>query len=248
MVYGFVPTRTFSKGLARFDSSERMQLAGSDTVDISEFPEPVVYTITSRPPLGVILAEFRSETVPFLSPTVVDDIIEGQNGAKAGVREGDVLIALGDVSMLSRGIGFNEIVENLESEFAANGEVQATFYRGSAFGRTDGFNQIVDAIVNGDNLGEAVENAEDVGGEVGGLFIDDLGLEEDYDKISVSKLFSSFVSETASAIKTGLSDSPKETERKKKGGFLGMFSQETIQMEDNPNMFANKVDENTERD
>ena len=47
-----------------------------------------------------------------------------------------------------------------------NGEVTAMFFRGSQFGGTEGFDSVVDAIVNGqevdEGLVEEIENTEDV--------------------------------------------------------------------------------------
>lgn len=222
--------------------------AGADPVDISEFPAPVVYTITSAPPLGIILTEFRSNTVPYLTPTIVSDVSEGYNAAKKGVRNGDVLIGIGGSSMLEEGIDFEAVMGKLGDEIGSEGSVTATFFRGSGFGGQSGFDGLVGAIVGGEDAEEAME--EDVidevdllGGGIGILSVDDMNIPKEKE-VGIGELFGSLFKETAGAVKRGLEEPPAKAEKeKKKGGFFGFLKQETVQMEEDPNQYANKVDD-----
>lgn len=238
----FAPTPAF-RSAPRIASS----LAAADAVDIAVFPDSVSYTITSGPPLGVILTEFQSTSVPELTPVVVSDVTEGQYAARLGVREGDVLIGINGVSLLEEGVGFDSVIETIQTEFdGAAGQISATFFRGSSFGRTEGFDGLVGTIVNGGDAEEVAEEVEDVSGEGGTLNLSDIfGEEEEKEQVGVGELFSSLMKETAGAVQKGLSsdgEKPKQTEKKKSGGGLfGIFSQETVQVEDDPNQYANSA-------
>lgn len=126
--------------------------------------------------------------------------------------------------------------------FEGPGVVTATFFRGSGFGGEKGFDGIIDTIVNGGNTEEAVDDVEDIIPDEGeSLSIYDLypeGEEPD-NKISVSAVFKNLVG--------GLTEK-KPKEEKKSGGLFGMFSQESVQMEESPNEFANRVDDERRED
>mmetsp|Transcript_11779 Transcript_11779/g.23438 ORF Transcript_11779/g.23438 Transcript_11779/m.23438 type:complete len:282 (+) Transcript_11779:57-902(+) len=219
-------------------------------VDVSLLPEPVSYEIRAGPPLGLILTEFESgvegageEAGDVLTPLEVSDVSEGSAAARLGVRAGDVLVGLNGLSLLAPGIGFDVIMSAIKGEFEGEeGEVTAKFFRGSQFGGIEGFDSVVDAIVNkqevDEGLVEEIENTEDVN-----VFA--MGIEDPEAELpSAGELFSSLLKETAAAVKEGLKaeETPASSEGKKDGGGLfGMFGGggEVIQMDENPNQFAN---------
>lgn len=234
----------------RFTAFTRLP-ASTDSIDISEFPDPVVYTITSDPPLGVILTEFRSTAVPALTPTIVSDVSEGLNAAKQGVRNDDILIGIDGASVLEEGVGLEKVMETLGEAFGSKGSVAATFFRGSGYGGQKGFEGLVGAIADGENAEEAIEEEDiedEVEGGIGLISVNDLKRKED-EQVGIGQLFGSLIKETAGAVKRGLEEPAGKPKKKSGGGIFGMFSQETMQIEDDPNQFANKVnDDARERD
>mmetsp|Transcript_33048 Transcript_33048/g.98316 ORF Transcript_33048/g.98316 Transcript_33048/m.98316 type:complete len:261 (-) Transcript_33048:187-969(-) len=237
----FAPPPAFGSASVRTTTSLSVE-----AVDITKFPEAVSYTITAEPPLGIILTEFQSESVPELTPVVVSDVTEGQFAARLGVREGDVLIGINGISLLEEGIGFDSVINTIQTEFGGPaGRISAKFFRGSSFGKIDGFDGLVGTIVNGGDAEEVVDEVEDVTGEGETLNLSDIfGEEEEKEEVGVGELFSSLIKETAGAVQKGLSaEEEKKEEKKSGGGFFGMFSQETIQVDDDPNQFANSAND-----
>lgn len=238
-------TSTASLHCRTSSSTTSSIFAGSPIVELSNFPPAVSFTITTGAPLGVILSEFQSQSVSQLTPVTVVDVEIGQNAAKLGVRDGDVLIGIDGESVLVEGIGFDSIMEKIGEKFASpDGKITATFFRGSGFGREEGFDSLVGTIVNGGNAEEVVDEVEDVIPDEG----EDLNIYDLYEdgelpsnKISISKVFNNIKEEFFTQKPQ---EEKKEEKEKKSGGFFGgLFSQETIQLEDDPNEYANSVDD-----
>jgi len=244
-------------------SSSLSQLYAYDgPIELSQIPDNFSYTISSRAPLGIILSEFQCNTVPELTPLIVSDVTEMSNGAMAGVREGDILLGVNGLTALAIGAGFTEVMDSLIDGFqnSPSNEVSVTFFRGSTMGKEDGFDGFIDLIVNG----EAQQNAQNYEYDD---TVNDIDTEdEDYEPPNISdylaqkeeekrqrgqvgagQLFSSLIKETADAVQKGLESSPQqeqiEKESKKSGGLFGMFSQETVQLEDSPNAYNNPLDD-----
>ncbi|GMH88231.1 hypothetical protein TrVE_jg3791 [Triparma verrucosa] len=216
-------------------------------VELSNFPTAVTYEVEAGPPLGVILEEFQSTSDSSVTPLVVSDVSEGLNAARLGVRTGDVLIGINGLSVLAPTIGFDIVMEAIKNEFMGEtGKVKVTFFKGSEFGGVEGFDSLLGTILGGGEVEEVVEEVADVGGEGEVLNVfKDLNIEEEEVKeVGVGELFGSLFKETVSAVSTGLKEEPKEKQKEKgKGLFGGMFSQEVVQMEENPNQFANPLDD-----
>lgn len=218
-----------------------------EPVGLDSIPSSVSYTITSGSPLGIVLSEYKSSTVPEFTPLIVSDVTEMSNGALAGIREGDILLGVNGLSAIAEGIGFSQVMDSIKAGFddSPSGEITIKFFRGSVSGKKEGFDQFLDVLVNGNEY-DANENVEVDAGEYEPPTLSDLGIDMEQKEVGVGELFSALFKESAKAVQKGLESSKKERsekETKKGGGFFGMFSKETIQLDDNPNKFANPLDD-----
>lgn len=156
------------------------------------------------------------------------------------MRAGDVVISLNGLPLLTTGVGYDVIIKAITTEFEGGNEVEIGLFRGSENGGIEGFEGLVEAIVGGEDS----SSLEVEGDDETPLNLSDLGLEEE-EPVSVGELFKGLFKETKEAIGEGMKPVEKSKEEKG-GGFFGMFSQETIQENENPNRFANPESDDME--
>lgn len=205
LVSAFAAVRACRRSAAR-----TVRQASVDMDTISD----IGYTASVAKPLGVVFGENRA---PF-SGLSVDDVEDGMNGGVAGLKIGDQLLAVNGESLIGK--DFDTAMTKLKDTPSPmelklyRGSVSSLFTivsnrRGADFVEEEGDDETEEIVFDENYESPVVMSAEDFGD----------------DTISVSALAGDAAKSIGNIFGGGGGD--------KKGGFFGgMFSQETIQLED----------------
>mmetsp|Transcript_20502 Transcript_20502/g.59409 ORF Transcript_20502/g.59409 Transcript_20502/m.59409 type:complete len:234 (+) Transcript_20502:38-739(+) len=175
------------------------------------------YSTVVPKPMGIIFGENPD---PYYG-LVVDDVAEGQNGGRAGLRVGDQLMAVGNDVVV--GMDFDSVMSKLQ---AAQGNVELVMYRGTVA-------NLYTILGNQMDEGDFIRDDDD--GE------EEVIMDENYEspvKIEVKEkkpLSPGDFFKAAGKVGKMLfdDDKPKQSkEEKKKQGFFGIGG-ETIQLDGN---------------
>lgn len=176
----------------------------------------VGYFVSVDKPLGVV---FSDNEDPYFG-LVVDELDPDMNGAKAGLRKGDQLVAVNDESVV--GEEFEYVMDFLKT---SSGTLELQLYRGTVatlYTMLENMNAFQDEDEEQEIIMD--ENYET------SVYVN----VEDYEEkpISAGDVFNALKNIGSKLTEKDESYTPdKEEKKEKKGLFGGMFSQETIQLE-----------------
>jgi len=119
-VLAFVPSSSSTR--LSYVARSPSLLFATKKVDLDTIAD-VTATVTATKPLGVVFGENSS---PYFGLSV-DDVEPGLNGAVAGLRQGDQLLAIDGASVI--GADFDSAMELLKSS-PSSGPLELTIYRG----------------------------------------------------------------------------------------------------------------------